>query len=762
MKIAIEAINTPDLWRLTGPVKLRIYANQSFINSDGQFVPQGIVGQANTAYLEVDCEVVASQLVIPAIEIDSTVDALTNIWATYDAELIAGGRRVPFLTSFAINTLEVDDPSTTWGEVILLRDMIAPQSIPDSLTRQLISNIQLAVGSLNKATFLNPGVTRLSVDPDDPTAPMAVSVNDPDYLAAVNAAGGVAFISSDYASLADAVLAIGATPGALLIRAADFPSGGSTTVPSTLVLDWGDVGTLDISTGHVITVQSDTSKWPRRVLWTGDGTVLFTDSLALSDLYPEWWGAVGDGVTDSTEAIQAAIDSLDASNKSGTIRLGLCTYIIAGPLRDVAESNSQLIFPRRTSAMLSINLAGYTPAPTIAFKRDLQGAVLKSTLAAGTGAIIGGKVGGGAGWPIAGTSWFAGTIENLTVRAVVNPTLTGVDLTYMPNMRVRRCQISTDQDIITAATHPPVYGITEPTNVGSYGLKLSPGNIPDQAAVEDVEIYGFHTGLLAGELCNVDNTLVVFCKVGVEIPATLHAQKFGRLYVSDCATVLKFTGGNSYVDIAQLAIEHSAASPAWASVAIDIDDPNNFGHGVVRWHISTNGAVVNDLVQTGAFYLWTESLGNLAGNHSSSPMVYVTNSANLSIPDSTFTNVTFNTDESDDPFLMHNTVSNTDLLVPTKEGIATIEFTGMFAAHATGVRQVRIYKHSALGIDILLEVQNFAAIAGVDKSVKASTKSRATNPGDYFFIQVWQNSGGALNLLSSANFSPRATLTISR
>lgn len=582
-------------------------------------------------------------------------------------------------------------------------------------------------------------------------------------------AGLTTFRSGSYASLSAAVTAIGATPGALFIEAASFPSGATTTVPATLVINWGDVGTLALTTGHVVTIQSDTSRYPRRVLWTNalasQGTVLFTGSLALSDLYPEWWGAKGNDSTDCTAAFQAAIDSLDTSNKSGTIRIGLCPYVVAGPLEDTGNSNSQLIMPLRTSAMLSIRLAGYTPAPTIAFRRDMQGGVIRSTLASGTGAVIGGKVGGGAGWPIAGTTWLAATLENLTVRTVANPTISGVDFSFIPNIRIQHCQISTNEDVISVASHPPTYGLTEPTTSTSYALKLAPNNIPDQSIVDNVEIYGFYNGILAGELCKIDDTLVVFCKVGLEIPTALHPFIIKGIWIANYSTAVKFTGGASQVDM-NVYFERGA-SVAWADLAMDVDDPNDYGHGMLGWTISDSGAVSRELHQTGAFFLWTYCLGNDPNNHVSAPMVQVHNSANISIANNTFpaagSGLQFDTNVSDDPFAMHDTSTNTDRLVPTKEGIARIQFHGLFAANATGTRQVRIYKHSgALSVELLLKINNYPAISGVDKSIEASVLTRATDPGDYFYIQVWQDSGAALNLLKGDFYSPIATLEISR
>lgn len=172
---------------------------------------------------------------------------------------------------------------------------------------------------------------------------------------------GISFKSSDYASLAAAVTAIGTTRGTLLIEAANFSSGASITVPSTLVIDWGGIGSLLLTTGHVVTINSDASQYPVRKLFNnalaGQGTVKGPTSI-----WWEWWGAVGDDVTDDTGAAQAGITAIEAVG-GGTVNLGRKTYVIAGPLQDVLASASQLVLPRVAPAqpMISIHFQGVTP-----------------------------------------------------------------------------------------------------------------------------------------------------------------------------------------------------------------------------------------------------------------------------------------------------------------------------------------------------------------------------------------------------------------
>lgn len=463
------------------------------------------------------------------------------------------------------------------------------------------------------------------------------------------------------------------------------------------------------------------------------------------------FGALGDGVTDDTAAIQAAIDFLDTNNESGTIFFPVGIYLIDGAFLDTSHSNSQILLPRRSSSatsMISILLKGAAPAPTYAVKRN-KGTVIKSTKTSGTGSVIGGKVSSGA-WPVTGNSWCTVHVKDITIRTEPD-SINGLDLFYYPNSKVKDCQVSTDEDVIASPTDPPTYGITEPTN-GTYGIRLAPNNLPDQCALDTVQIYGYETGLLSGELVKADNVIVIFCKTAVEIPAALHKQTFRDLYVGDCETALKFTGGNSNVDI-DIDIEHSAASPAWAAVTLDVDDPNHYAHGILRYHISENGAVGYKLLRNGGFYLWPESLGAIADTYPISPYVRAHRTTNQTFTTSTFTNITFNANDSPtpDPFDIHSTSSNSDRFIPPFAGKVRIKCTGRWASNATGLRQLVAYKHSAAagGIEIVLDRVNEPAISGADKTINVLIESRATLPDDYFYFKGWQSSGVDLDLVSS-------------
>lgn len=134
-----------------------------------------------------------------------------------------------------------------------------------------------------------------------------------------NNLGASVHYASEFASLSAAVTSIGSTPATLVVSTASFPSGGTTSVPATLVLDFSyQPGSLLLGNGHIVTVLSDSSEWPLRKIFynalSGQGTVAFTASKYLPPLLPQWWGAIPSppGITspagtDVTSELRAAM-----------------------------------------------------------------------------------------------------------------------------------------------------------------------------------------------------------------------------------------------------------------------------------------------------------------------------------------------------------------------------------------------------------------------------------------------------------------------
>lgn len=130
--------------------------------------------------------------------------------------------------------------------------------------------------------------------------------------------------------------------------------------------------------------------------------------------------------------------------------------------------------------------------------------------------------------------------------------------------------------------------------------------------------------------------------------------------------------------------------------------------------------------------------------------VAVYNDANISIPTGAWTTLTFNSERRDDADF-HSTTSNTDrLTVPSgHDGWYMISSHARFAANSSG---------DARSLDLTVN-GTYIGISGIlTPSGNYAELSIATvyylSAGDIVRTQVWQNSGGNLNVLAGGNYSP--------
>lgn len=136
----------------------------------------------------------------------------------------------------------------------------------------------------------------------------------------------------------------------------------------------------------------------------------------------------------------------------------------------------------------------------------------------------------------------------------------------------------------------------------------------------------------------------------------------------------------------------------------------------------------------------------------SAPAVRVYNSANISISNNTVTALTFDTERYDVGSGMHSTSVNTGrLTVPTGcGGKYHIGASLVFAANATGRRYAAIRLNGTTLIAIQIEPTNSGTYAtGIQVSC-----DYALAAADYVEVEVYQDSGGALNVTFAGNYSP--------
>jgi len=129
----------------------------------------------------------------------------------------------------------------------------------------------------------------------------------------------------------------------------------------------------------------------------------------------------------------------------------------------------------------------------------------------------------------------------------------------------------------------------------------------------------------------------------------------------------------------------------------------------------------------------------------------VYNSANQSIPNATNTSLTFN-NENHDTDNIHSTSTNTErLVVPT--GVSRVVLKGQvsFAADATGIRQIQLLKDGSAAFAGGCINTELNPNGTWPARVEFTSPTLTVVPGNYFEIQVYQNSGGALNVLGTSS-----------
>lgn len=144
--------------------------------------------------------------------------------------------------------------------------------------------------------------------------------------------------------------------------------------------------------------------------------------------------------------------------------------------------------------------------------------------------------------------------------------------------------------------------------------------------------------------------------------------------------------------------------------------------------------------------------GSAWTSFTSGPICSVTNVAGQSIANNPnpYVSQLFDT-ELIDTDNMHSTSTNTDRLTVVKAGVYMIVPKAHFIGNATGQRAVRLTLNGTTNAEVVAGSTTVANNAGSQgTSIVAPTQFLQLAVGDVIRMQVWQNSGGALNTESGS------------
>ena len=131
--------------------------------------------------------------------------------------------------------------------------------------------------------------------------------------------------------------------------------GKDTTVPARVSLRFENGGGFLVKDGVTLTVNGSVEV-PMQQVFQGGGKVVFGPG-RIKEVYPQWWGAKGDGKSDDTAAIQAAIDSITR----GTVFFPSGTYANTGitvksftVLKGANMGASKLLFTPKSGSCITL------------------------------------------------------------------------------------------------------------------------------------------------------------------------------------------------------------------------------------------------------------------------------------------------------------------------------------------------------------------------------------------------------------------------
>lgn len=127
----------------------------------------------------------------------------------------------------------------------------------------------------------------------------------------------------------------------------------------------------------------------------------------------------------------------------------------------------------------------------------------------------------------------------------------------------------------------------------------------------------------------------------------------------------------------------------------------------------------------------------------------VYNSGNLSIAHNTVTALTFDSERFDTDGL-HSTASNTSRLTAPVAGIYFVSGNIRWAANGTGRRDLYIVVNGTTTV----AADSRPPVSGADPIDQSISTLVNLAAGDYVELQVYQSSGGALNVEVAGAFSP--------
>lgn len=460
-------------------------------------------------------------------------------------------------------------------------------------------------------------------------------------------------------------------------------------------------------------------------------------------LYVEHWGAVGDGATDDTAAIQAAIDE-GVDRGAAVLHFWDKTYSVTKltvPGVDKIGASWRVLelvgYCQPSMTMGTLSGEGYAISDV--------GTVLKSaaTKSVADDAIL--RVLPYAG----GFSGLCLVVENMTFRTYDNPNLDGINARFAEQLVVDGFAIDTGVWSVEAA---------QPTHL-CYGIRPPQINNGAVVRISNVAVSGYYVGLEVTEHCRYEYANAFCCLNGLEYAfAPYHSSLIAEVGLYRCPTNI-LVSGTHRGEIQQLRIEDAASG--WQAGDYDVDDPSSLAtleiaYSVVLGNVGQHRRFTKD----GGEHVTARRAGEMQPG-----LNLFTRTTAQSIPNNVPTPIEWGSE-----VLFENALLNPDdpsEIIFFEPGTYGAEVTFPYAANAAGQRQAMLAASGAvldtdckgatgtLPTPMHLRSATFAATAPDDGDVGPGNTG-----GTRLVVSTLQNSGVALSVTPGVSEGPcRITIT---
>jgi len=288
---------------------------------------------------------------------------------------------------------------------------------------------------------------------------------------------------------------------------------------------------------------------------------------------------------DNTAALQALIDSITALERNAVIIFEEeGPYIFAGPVQDIMRSNCIIQFPSVTilSKQFCISLRGgagrvpFSPSSYSAMPL-MAGTKIKCTTNTGSPQLTRPAFIGGIGvvGELNDNTFVIVGFENIIFLMPPNPVLTCLNLEYFTNTFFKDCAV-------IAGNSQNILDKPEPTTSTSFGVVQPRASSGINQRVEGVlNIMGFYNAIRVGEGAMI-NDLGIWASInGIVYDTSFGCSRIFRVISGWNKTVINVIGLHPMI-IDELDSERWV-DPAWYTFVCDVNDPNNFATGEIRF-----------------------------------------------------------------------------------------------------------------------------------------------------------------------------------